>query len=242
MNHHTAFKHPQRGVSLIVVMVMLLLGTIVVLGSTRVGWLNEKLVGNQSDYQRSFAAAEAVMRDAELDIRGVQINGTPCNASAAFVGCRNFGGGRPFFPQDEDDIDLVRARIGTGPCRDGICMPATVNTFTTATFTTNLATMTGVIGTSTNNISARYGEYTGLSPGAAGNPLITGTAANAWYWVEVFQYDIASGITNASNNEAVPDAAHPFVYRINVVVQGQKAGSRVWLREVFVPRPQNQNS
>lgn len=232
----------QRGVSLIVVMVMLLLGTIVVLGSTRVGWFNEKLVGNQSDYQRTFAAAEAVMRDAERDIKGLLADGvTPCNANAAFVGCRDFGGGRPFFPQDEDDIDTVRARIGAGPCRDGICMPATVNTFTTATFTANLAAMTGVIGTSTNIIAATYGEYTGLAPGAAGNPLVTGAAANAWYWVEVFHYDVASGITNASANQATPDLAHPFVYRINVVVQGQRPGSRVWLREVFVPRPQNQN-
>lgn len=235
-----ASRGRQRGVSLIVVMVMLLLGTIVVLGSTRVGWFNEKLVGNQSDYQRTFAAAEAVLRDAERDIKGLQADGvTSCNASASFVGCRDFGSGRPFFPQDEDDIDIVRARIGTNECLQGICMPATVNALTTATFSTNLSAMTA--GTGTAAIAATYGQFTNLAPAEVGNPLLTGQTVRAWYWVEVFHYDVASGITNASLNQATPDLAHPFVYRITAYVQGQKPGSRVWLRSVYVPRPQNQN-
>ena len=231
----------QRGISLIVVMVMLLLGTVVVLGSTRVSWLNEKLVGNQSDYQRSFAAAEALVRDAERDIKGVAIDGvTPCNASVAFVGCRNFGGNQPFFPQDDEDLDLARARItSTTSCQQGICMPATVNTFTTATFSTQLSTMTA--GTGTAAVAASYGQYTGQTPAAAGNPLLTGPNAQAWYWVEVFRYDDASGIINATGNLPVPDKTHPFVYRITAIVQGQKPGTRVWLRSVYIPNPQNQN-
>lgn len=215
----------QRGVSLIVVMVMLLLGTVVVLGSTRVGWLNEKLVGNQSDYQRSFAAAEALMRDAENDILGI---GPSCPGNE----CRSPVGGRPFFPQDLDDLEEVRILIGPNPCRDGICTPATVNTFTTATFTTNLATMTGVIGTSTATIAATYGQYTGRAPAAAGNPLLTGAGANAWYWIEVFPYNLGSNIVSQG-----PKPLSPIIYRINVVVQGQKPGSRVWLREVFWRQP-----
>jgi Tfp pilus assembly protein PilX len=211
-----------------------------VLGSTRVGWLNEKLVGNQSDYQRTFAAAEAVLRDAERDIKGLQTDGiTPCNTSPTFVGCRDFGGGRPFFPQDEDDLDTVKARIGTNTCLQGICIPATVNTLTTATFSTNLSSMTA--GTGTSAIAATYGQFTGLTPAAAGNPLLTGASANAWYWVEVFHYESASGILSATDTQPVPDLAHPFVYRITAYVQGQRAGSRVWLRSVFIPRPQNQN-
>lgn len=239
MNHLPASLRRERGVSLIVVMVMLLLGTIIVLGSTRVGWLNEKLVGNQSDYQRTFAAAEAALRDAERDIKGLNEDGTVCNTSAAFVGCRNFGAGLAFFPQDEDDLDTLKARLGTNVCLQGICLPASTSTFTTATFSTNLSSMTA--GTGTSAIAATYGQFTGLTPAAQGNPLLTGSAARAWYWVEVFHYEAASGIIQSTGNQPTPDLAHPFVYRITAYVQGQKAGSRVWLRSVYVPRPQNQN-
>jgi type IV pilus assembly protein PilX len=230
----------QQGVSLIIVMVMLLLGTIVVLSSTRVGWLNEKLVGTESDYQRAFAAAEALMRDAERDIKGLQAdNATPCNAAATFVGCRDFAAGRPFFPQEDDDLDLLSARIASGvnTCLQGICLPANTSALGTATWGTpaNLTTMTA--GTGTAAIAARYGDYTGAVAAADGNPLL----ANGWYWVEVFRYTDAAGIINAAGNVPIPDKKHPFVYRITTYVQGLKPGTRVWLRSVFIPFPQNQN-
>jgi type IV pilus assembly protein PilX len=240
----------QHGVSLIVVMVMLLLGTIVVLSSTRVGWLNERLVGGESDYQRAFAAAEALIRDAERDIRGLQIdNTTPCNISPLFVGCRSFAGGAPFFPQNDDDLDLLTARVATGAnsCLQGICLPATVTTLDAATWTTNLAAMTA--GTGATSIGAKYGEFTGIDPATAGNPLLSWSrpgvapvvAPRAWYWVEVFRYTEASGIVAAAGNVPIPDRKSPYVYRITAVVQGMRGGTRVWLRSIFVPRPQNQN-
>jgi type IV pilus assembly protein PilX len=68
MRHRPPSK--QRGVSLIVVLIFLLLAIITVLGAFRSSFLNEKMVGNESDYNRAFAAAEALIRDAEMDIRG----------------------------------------------------------------------------------------------------------------------------------------------------------------------------
>ena len=50
-----------------------------------------------------------------------------------------------------------------------------------------------------------------------------------------------SGIVAAAGNVPVPDKKHPYVYRITAYVQGMKGGTRVWLRSIFVPRPQNQN-
>lgn len=252
MNHNPplAFGRRQQGVSLIVVMVMLLLGTIVVLSSTRVGWLNERLVGGESDYQRAFAAAEALIRDAERDIRGLQIdNVTPCNIAAGFVGCRNFAGNQPFFPQEDNDLDLLQARLttGTNSCLQGICLPAAVTTLNAATWTTNLAAMTA--GTGVTSIAAKYGEFTGIDPTTASNPLlrwsrpgvVPAVAPRAWYWVEVFRYTDAAGIVAAAGNVPIPDKKHPYVYRITAYVQGMKGGTRVWLRSIFVPRPQNQN-
>ncbi len=240
----TVNSRRQRGVSLIVVMIMLLLGTIVVLSSTRIGWLNEKLVGSESDYQRAFAAAEALLRDAERDIKGLQIdNVTPCQAAANFVGCRNFTANRPFFPQDDDDLDLLAARVagGTNSCLQGICLPATVTTLGTATWGTTAALASMTAGTGTATIAATYGQYTGASPAAAGNPLLS-APGNAWYWVEVFRYTDAAGLITAAGNVPIPDKKHPFVYRITAYVQGLKPGTRVWLRSVFVPYPQNQNT
>jgi type IV pilus assembly protein PilX len=235
------FRH-QRGISLIVVMVMLLLGTIVVLGTTRIGWLNEKLVGSESDYQRAFAAAEALVRDAERDIKGLRAdNITPCNASINFVGCRNFAAGQPFFPQEDDDLDLLadRVSLGANGCLQGICLPATVTSLGPANWTTGLAAMTN--GAGVTAIGATYGAYTGASPAAEGNPLLTRATPQAWYWVEVFRYTDAGGILAAANNLPIPDKKHPFVYRITAFVQGQKPGTRVWLRSIFIPNPQNQN-
>lgn len=250
LSQYQASVRRQQGVSLIVVMVMLLLGTIVVLSSTRVGWLNERLVGGESDYQRAFAAAEALIRDAERDIRGLQIdNETPCSNNAGFVGCRNFAGNQPFFPQEDNDFDLLQARVASGAnsCLQGICLPATVTTLNAATWTTNLAAMTA--GTGATSIGAKYGEFTGIDPATAGNPLLSWSrpgvvpvvAPRAWYWVEVFRYTDASGIVAAAGNVPVPDKKHPYVYRITAFVQGMKGGTRVWLRSIFVPRPQNQN-
>lgn len=240
-------RAPQRGASLIVVMVILILGTIVVVGSTRLGWLNEIAVSSESDHQRAFAAAEALVRDAERDIRGRQLNSAaPCVNDPAYVGCRNFGAGRPFFPQDDDDLDLLSARLiaggGVKNCLQGICLPPNVNDLSKADWGTDadVAAMTAGVGAAA--IPATYGAYTGAAPVAAGNPLLSANPARGWYWVEVFRYSDAAGIIAAAGNVPIPDKKSPFVYRITAYVQGLKGGTRVWLRSIFVPAPQNQST
>jgi type IV pilus assembly protein PilX len=224
----------QRGISLIVVMVMLLLASVVVLSSTRIGWFNEKFVGSQSDYQRAFAAAEALMKDAEHDIRGINPDGTPCKTAANHVGCRSIA--QPYFPQDDDDIDTVTDRVGNNTsCKQGICIPSAVTTFGTTTWTTDLSAMTATA------VAATYGQFTGVDPQSTGNPLLMSATPRAWYWVEVFRYSNAGAITNQAGDLPIPDKNHPFVYRITTYATGLKPGTRVWLRSVFIPRPQNQN-
>lgn len=231
----------ERGVSLVVVMVMMLLATVVVLGSTRVGWLNEKLVGSTSDYQRTFAAAEAIMRDAENDVRGLKVDNTPCKTGTDFIGCRNFKDA-PFFPANDQDLDKLATRTSVvgnvQNCVQGICLPAGVDGIAETNWTVqaNLNSMIAV--------SARYGEYTGNLPTAAGNPVLNWDAADdrekarAWYWVEVFRYAGAKDALPAS--VPYPGEDKPYVYRITAYAVGLKPGSRVWLRSVFVPLPTNQ--
>lgn len=239
----------QQGIALIVVMVMLLLATIVVLGSTRLGWLNERMVSSESDRQRAFAAAEALIRDAELDIRGLQADGnTPCQKDPSFVGCRPSATTAPFFPQNLSDFDLLRDRFDANStnkigCLRGICLPATTDTLNRNTWTTQLSAMTA--GSGDAAVPARYGEFTGLDPASTGNALLQWSrpgvtpvvAARAWYWVEVFLYTEAADLAAKSEHGLAPSTNQPFVYRITAYVQGMKPGTRVWLRSVYVPRP-----
>ena len=239
--------HRERGFALIFVMVMLLVCGLVVLSSARLGWLHERMLGAESDHQRAFAAAEALIRDAELDIRGRQAGSDrPCRSEPTFVGCRDFGAGHPFFPQDESDLDLLQGRLAstaTG-CLRGICLPNNVRTLGLDSWTTQLSAMTA--GAGDTSVAARYGEFTGINPATAGNALLhwsrpgeaSAAAARAWYWVEVFWYDSGIPTEAASLHELTPDPKHPFVYRITAYVQGLKPGTRVWLRSVYVPRPQ----
>lgn len=74
-----AALHRQRGVSLFIVLVVLLLALIIVLGGMVVANLNESLVGNQSDAQRAYGAAEALLNAAQRDIL---LNGRFCDAAA----------------------------------------------------------------------------------------------------------------------------------------------------------------
>lgn len=108
---HPGRRHRQSGVSLIVVLLLLVLSLMAVLGAFRVASLNEILLGSNTDYNRTQAAAEAMMNDAEMDIRGrrppftvVQADGTyglPCRSDtpataaanitrACFLGCRQW--------------------------------------------------------------------------------------------------------------------------------------------------------
>lgn len=229
----------QRGVALVIVLIVLTLCGIAALSSTHLGWLNEKLVGAESDRQRAQAAAEALIRDAENDIKGWRTGASqPCPQPAAFAGCRDFDAGHPFFPQDAAELELLQARLPPGPpgCLRGICLPAATDTMSLEDMSTHFTAMTA--GEGVTSVAARYGEFTGLDAESAGNPLLRWSEVpRAWYWVEVFWYDIAGDIVASSPHGLTPDQRHPFVYRITAHVQGMKPGTRVWLRSVYVPRP-----
>ncbi|WP_439587215.1 pilus assembly PilX family protein [Hydrogenophaga sp.] len=231
-------KSPQRGVALLVVLAALLLTSIALLGSLQVGWLAERRVGSESDTQRAFAAAEALIRDAELDILGLRADGTRCDTNpTAQPPCRTGIGAGPFFPQDDEDLDLLRARVSAGhrQCLQGICLPDNVEALQGA-WTTELAALTSGQGDSA--IAATYGQFTGAAPQNDGNPLLGATTPRAWYWVEVFRYSQAAGILNPAGDTPIPDRRHSFVYRITAYANGLKPGTRVHLRSVFVPYPQ----
>ncbi len=212
--HYPRRVHRQRGISLVTVLVLLLLSLTAVLGAFRVSSLNEAMLGSSSDFSRAQEAAEALVRDAELDIR---------TSSTRFA--RNTDG-------FDAITDATIAANSTQRCSNGVCMPA--DTTSLAHIEDNLATMTP--------FGAAYGAYTlpvGTVLGASTNPILT--SGNAWYWVEGFIYSktVSSGVNVAADN--VPDSLRPFVYRITAIAQGRKDGTKVVIKSLYVPYPASQN-
>jgi len=60
----TPFNH-ERGATLVVALIVLLLMSVIGLSAYRGSWLNERMVSNQSDLERAFEGSEAALRDSE---------------------------------------------------------------------------------------------------------------------------------------------------------------------------------
>lgn len=72
----------QRGLSLVVAMVLLLALTILVLSATRSGILGERIAGNHMDRTRAFQAAEQALSQAKAQLAA--------NGDACLSGCDNY--------------------------------------------------------------------------------------------------------------------------------------------------------
>lgn len=68
----------QNGVALFTVIVFIMLSMLLALWASRTSLFNEMVVSNDADYQRAFEAAQALLQDAELDIRGENPDGSMC--------------------------------------------------------------------------------------------------------------------------------------------------------------------
>lgn len=242
MNHHhlrihRQRLHLQRGVSLIIVMVMMLLSLLLVLGGSRVGLLNERLSGNSADYQRAYEAAEALLADARLDIA--------CMTGA----CANRAAVTQFTCDSQQFFDLQAALSAQNPpCRDGICMD--LGTATNGNPATSFWRDAGLAASpnwtlfTTGNRGARFGQYTGTNITAANavNPLLLD---RGWYWVEVLRYGAGSGGGRSLGGEQSyvgqaaikPDPGCEFVFRVTAAAQGRRNGTTAVLQSLYFFRP-----
>ncbi len=224
---HAIKQSRQKGVTVFIVLVMLILGLISVLSALRVGILNEAFVGNDSDAQRTYAAAEAMMRDALIDVRGKFDNGDDCNPAPNTSGCRLVT--NPYLVNYRDnykDLEPIRQIIGTATCSQGVCAP---RTGLMPAFWNDQASLDTMKPTGAN-----YGQFTNVVANA-GNPLLSRANPRAWYWIE--QYDYAENYGAATNNLPVPSNEFLFAMRITVLAEGNKPGTRTVLQAYVIPRP-----
>ena len=237
--HASALSAPghQKGMALYVVIVLVLLSMLLALWAARSALFGEVVVGNDADYRRAFEAAQAMLQDAELDIRGVQPSGAPCvNDATKGDVCRRTTD--VYFDIETKDLEKTLTELETKKpavkCYKGICQKrADPQDFWNDA--TTLAAMQGA------DVGAYYGQFTGADAAASANPLLTGTPENprAWYWVEILPYvdpnvSLLGGLPPGSNVELLaPSRKKPWVYRITALAQGNKASTVVVLQSTL---------
>ena len=241
-NKKSQSPNKQRGISLYVVAVFVMLSMLLALWASRTSLFNEMIVGNDADYQRALEAAQALMQDAELDIKGEQANGDACLlVSGKLDVCRPdeaTGANKVWIPNEEKDVSTVFAALDSAPtkCIKGLCLKRTGE----QDFWNDKVTLAAM---RTYDVGARYGQFTGAEIGAHSNPILklnqasTPSDEGGWYWVEIMPYDADAGnsglITNGSQNlslNLIPNVA----YRITAIARGLKPSTQVILQSTFV--------
>ncbi len=242
--------HKQRGISLYVVIVLVLLSTLLALWASRTALFNEMIVGNDADYQRAFEAAQAMIQDAELDIQRSAADGSACVPDGAKPDqCRPVGTSL-FFPYcngtDRTEFLTLKAALNTLTavdsrelrCSKGICKKF-IETEDWWNDATTFSAMTAT------NVGARYGQFTGAKTGAGSNPILSLTSAGqgAWYWVEILDVpDNVPGLMSSASSPTFTKNSFATVpgcpmYRITSIALGLKSNTRAIVQSIFMPKP-----
>jgi type IV pilus assembly protein PilX len=237
----------QRGVALFVVIVFVMLSMLLALWASRTSLFNEMLVGNDADYQRAFEAAQALLQDAELDIRGENADGSVCTAT----NCRDKISAAPKIPLETQDVTPLLAALDqeTTKCSYGLCTKrAGRQDFWNKKDNTGL--LAGEIALSSMtvpNVGARYGQFSGAAQGSSSkqaNPILADRSANdrgGWYWIEVMHYDessknsglIVGGAGTPANSLLNLNLKPNVVYRITALAYGRKGNTMAVLQQTY---------
>lgn len=215
--------------------IIVLLSTLLALWASRSALFNEIIVGNDADYQRAFEAAQALIQDAELDIKGAKPDGTSCTPVAGSPAvCRVPDAfNTVWFPNEDKETSELFHELATSTsgCINAICLKRTGN----QDFWTDTTTLTNMLPS-----GARYGQYTGAQKGNLSNAILNNSTAGqgGWYWVEVMLYDPSAGntaiISSGANTNMSLNIVPKVVYRITAIARGFKPGTQVVLQSTFV--------
>lgn len=248
----------QRGVALFVVLVAVMLSMLLALWASRTSLFNEMVVSNDADYQRAFEAAQALLQDAELDIRSadydVATNKTIDNLDCSAGGdvCRSSTADR--FPLEAKEITALINTLDAQPtnCRNGLCTRRTGRqdfwnyTKNTNPPPENIQADAGEVpleDLTKEGIGARFGQYTGAKLGDSSkpaNPILADRSADnkgGWYWIEILPYaDTAKTnalIVDSEANQLKLSLDVYVIYRITAIAFGRKEGTMVVLQETY---------
>lgn len=250
-------QHPrsaQRGISLLIVIVLVMLSMLLALWASRTALLNEMVVGNDADYQRAFEAAQALLQDAELDIRGENADGSACTPDGSKGDfCRTTTPDK--IPLETQEVGPLLADLDdqATKCRNALCTKRTGRqdfwNYTSATTPAPTDLQPGEVMLSqltVDGVGARYGRYTGAAVGsstAPANPILADTSAanrGGWYWIEVLPYDESSqnsglvvSTSGGTGNLLTLNLLPSVVYRITALAYGRKPNTMVVLQQTY---------
>ena len=233
----------QRGVALFVVIVFVMLSMLLALWASRTSLFNEMVVGNDADYQRAFEAAQALLQDAELDIRGEMADGNLCSAPP----CRAYSSALQF-PGDTNEINPLITVLESKAtrCQDGLCARRVgrQDFWNYATAETSIkpaadTTLGEVPLSELMAVGARYGQYTGARVGsstAPANPILADPDGGR-YWIEIMRYSdtakSANLIVDSSTSQLPLNLDVYVVFRITALAKGRKPETTVVLQETY---------
>ena len=222
----------QRGIALVIVVVLVLVSALLTLWGFRSTALNEAVVGNDADYLRAFEAAQALIQDAELDISGKRPDGKDCIPEPTNPKiCRQtqLTNGMWFIDEQQLLGGLINRLAGKNPpCEEGICLKRSGN----QDFWNDKTALDGMIA---NGVAARYGQYTS-------NPILANQNSDegGWYWVEIMSYEgdgVGGDVVKSDGSNKLTLNLNPsLVYRITAVARGRKPGTQVVLQSTFAQR------
>ncbi|RYF84279.1 MAG: pilus assembly protein [Comamonadaceae bacterium] len=229
----------QRGIALVIVVVLVLVSALLALWGFRSTALNEAVVGNDADYLRAFEAAQALIQDAELDISGKRPDGKDCIPEPTNPKiCRQtqLTSGMWFIDEQQLLGGLINHLSGKSPpCEEGICLKRSGN----QDFWNDKTVLDTMIAT---GVAARYGQYTGATTGNASNPILANQndGEGGWYWVEIMSYEgegVGGDVVKSDSSKKLTLNLNPsLVYRITAVARGRKPGTQVVLQSTFAQR------
>lgn len=137
----------QRGVTLVVVLLILVVVTLVGVGGARIALLGERSTRYDRDYLVASQAAEAALMDAECDLRGASFAPNCTSTRAA-----------SFTP---DNIVIFESGCSNDSTRRGLCLPNAESSTTKPVWLT-----VDYLDDSSNARSVAFGTFTGKTFGA----------------------------------------------------------------------------
>jgi type IV pilus assembly protein PilX len=163
VNPRLVLSRSQNGASLLISLIFLVILTILGLAALRVATLEERMSGNARDRSLAFQAAEAALRDAELDVQCLKYNKAPATTFRPNVGA------------------CISGMTGAdAACTDGLCCNQSGLVCIEPSTTTTASVMQKFDASPTPSVA--YGTYTGA-------PALAGVAAQPRYLIEPFFRD-----------------------------------------------------
>ena len=237
---HRCTAQRQHGIALFIVIAVVMLSMLLALWASRSALFNEMFVGNDADYQHALEAAQALLQDAELDVRGEQASGAACAAISSKPSVCRSGATVTQFPQETQEIGLLLASLNQATptsCRDALCTKRTGP----QDFWNNVDETQGItLGQRTaSDVAARYGQFTGAISGGKSNSILASreTGKGGWYWIEILPYDANAGNSGLIANDSPRLALYmqpQVIYRITAIAHGRKSGTQVVLQQTYV--------